>query len=368
VSLDFVEGLPMSHGYNCILIVVDLFSKFSHFIAVKHPFTALSIAKLFMTNVYRLHGLPTALVSNHDKIFTSTLWRELFRLAGVSLRLSSAYHPQSDGQTERVNQCMETFLRCFANAAPAKWFDYLHPCRILVQLHLAFDFEPITILCPLWSVTSSAGIDSFAACSMSSLDEWLQQKTAMQALIQQQLARAKSRTKLQADKNHIERVFTVGTWVYIKLQPYVQSSVAARSNKKLAYRFFGPYQILEKIGTIAYKLQLPAGSAIHPVFHVSQLKGAIPVTQVAQPLPVSLDGPRVPERVLQKRVATSGAAVWFQALVQWSGMPESLVTWEDVEGLRQRFPCAPAWGQAGPQEGGMSALLLLRQLKKARPR
>jgi transposase InsO family protein len=126
VSLDFVEGLPLSHGYNCILVVVDLFSKFGHFIAVKHPFTALSIAKIFMTNVYRLHGLPSALVSDRDRIFTSTLWRELFRLAGVSLRLSSAYHPQSDGQTERINQCMETYLRCFANAAPTKWFDYLH--------------------------------------------------------------------------------------------------------------------------------------------------------------------------------------------------------------------------------------------------
>lgn len=110
MSLDFVEGLPTSNGYNCILVVVDMFSKFSHFIALKHPFTALTVAKLFMTNIYKLHGLLMALVSDRDKIFTSTLWRELFRLAGVSLRLSSAYHPQSDSQTERVNQCMETFL------------------------------------------------------------------------------------------------------------------------------------------------------------------------------------------------------------------------------------------------------------------
>ena len=126
ISLDFVEGLPISHGFNCILVVVDLFSKYSHFVALKHPFSALSVAKIFMQHIYRLHGLPTALVSDHDRIFTSQLWRELFHLAGVDLHLSSAYHPQSDGQTERVNQCMETFLRCFANAAPSKWFDWLH--------------------------------------------------------------------------------------------------------------------------------------------------------------------------------------------------------------------------------------------------
>ena len=100
ISLDFVEGLPISHGFNCILVVVDLFSKYSHFVALKHPFSALSVAKIFMQHIYRLHGLPTALVSDHDRIFTSQLWRELFHLAGVDLRLSSAYHPQSDGQTE----------------------------------------------------------------------------------------------------------------------------------------------------------------------------------------------------------------------------------------------------------------------------
>lgn len=103
VSLDFIEGLPTSNGYSCILVIVDLFSKYSHFLALKHPFTALSVAKLFMKNIYKLHGLPSALVSDSDRVFTSQLWRELFRLAGVDLRLSSAYHPQSDGQTERVN-------------------------------------------------------------------------------------------------------------------------------------------------------------------------------------------------------------------------------------------------------------------------
>lgn len=125
ISLDFIEGLPHSHGYDCILVVVDLFSKYNLFIALKHPYTALSVAKLFMLHIYRLHGLPTALVSDRDKVFTSQLWRELFRLAGVELRMSSAYHPQSDGQTERVNQCMEVFLRCFANAIPTKWYDWL---------------------------------------------------------------------------------------------------------------------------------------------------------------------------------------------------------------------------------------------------
>lgn len=123
--------------------------------------------------------------------------------------------------------------------------------------------------------------------------------------------------------------------------------MAARANQKLSYRFFGPYLITEKIGSVAYRLQLPPHSTIHPVFHVSQLKIAVPVTHTVQPLPSSLDGLQVPEKVLQRRIARVGAEVRLQVLVKWSGMPATLATWEAMEGLRQRFPRVPAWGQAG---------------------
>ena len=97
ISVDFIEGLPVSGGLNCILMVVDTFSKYAHFIGLKHPFTAATVGKLFLSQVYKLHGLPTAIVSDCDRIFTSHFWKELFKLAGVDLCMSSTYHPQSDG-------------------------------------------------------------------------------------------------------------------------------------------------------------------------------------------------------------------------------------------------------------------------------
>lgn len=97
ISLDFIEGLPKSGGYNAILVVVDKFSKYAHFISLTHPFTALDVAKVFMQEIYRLHGLPLGIISDRDRIFTSQVWQELFCLCRTELNMSSSYHPQTDG-------------------------------------------------------------------------------------------------------------------------------------------------------------------------------------------------------------------------------------------------------------------------------
>jgi hypothetical protein len=101
--MDFVDGLPTLGLANCIMVVVDKFSKFAHFLPLHHPFTAQKVAQIFLDSVFRLHGMPTHIISDRDPIFTSTFWKELFRLAQVQLCMSTAYHPQSDGQTECVN-------------------------------------------------------------------------------------------------------------------------------------------------------------------------------------------------------------------------------------------------------------------------
>lgn len=124
--MDFIESLPLSAQYNCILVIVDKFSKYAHFIKRKHPFFALHVAKAYIEHVYKLHGMPIVIVSDRDRIFTSHLWKELFSLFGTQLSMSLAYHPQSDGQTECANQCIEAYLRCFIQSCPAQWSHWLH--------------------------------------------------------------------------------------------------------------------------------------------------------------------------------------------------------------------------------------------------
>jgi hypothetical protein len=297
ISMDFIEGLPRSGSANAILVIVDKYSKYAHFVPLRHPFTAAGVAKLFMDNIYKLHGLPSAIISDRDRIFTSRFWQSLFKLAGTSLHMSSAYHPQSDRQTERVNQCPKTFLRCFVNACPSQWIHWLSLAEYWYNTssHSALGRSPFEVLYGF--PPRHMGVPS-SAPNLPELSRWLEDRQLMLQLVRQHLLRAQARMKRQADKRRSERSFSVGDMVFVKLQPYVQSSVARRAHHKLAFRFFGPYRVLARIGHVAYRLELPPSAAVHPVFHVSQLKASAGDQVVSSSLPTDLVEFQVPAQVL----------------------------------------------------------------------
>ncbi|KAL0413692.1 UNVERIFIED_CONTAM: hypothetical protein Sradi_1570900 [Sesamum radiatum] len=124
--MDFITNLPPSCGKSAIWVIVDRLNKYAHFIALPSKFSAPSLATIFTVEIYRLHGMPKSIISNRDPRFLSTFWRELFRLSGTTLAYSSAYHPQTDGQTEVVYRVLSTYLSCFVSKEPQLWFRYLH--------------------------------------------------------------------------------------------------------------------------------------------------------------------------------------------------------------------------------------------------
>jgi transposase InsO family protein len=123
--MDFIEALPKVNGKTVVLTVVDRFSKAAHFIPLSHPYTALTVARAFFAEIVRLHGMPETIVSDRDPVFTSEFWRELFRLAGVKLQMTTAFHPQGDGQSEATNKIISMYLRCLTGDRPRHWLEWL---------------------------------------------------------------------------------------------------------------------------------------------------------------------------------------------------------------------------------------------------
>jgi hypothetical protein len=308
-------------------MVVDTFSKYAHFISLLHPFSALKVAQAFLSSVYKLHGLPEAIISDHDKIFTSHLWQELFRLSGTKLHMSTSYHPQSDGQTERVNQCLETFLRSFVHSCPSKWCSWIPLAEFWYNTcsHSSLGTSPFQVL--YGRSPRHFGITPSDSVTHSDIADWLSQRELMLRSIKHNLLRAQQRMKHQADKGRTDREFSVGDFVFVKLQPYVQTSVATRANHKLSFKYFGPFEIVQRIGKVAYKLLLPATTSIHPVFHVSQLKRCLKPTQsVSSNLPPTDAHLQFPEQVLDRGTISRGCSPVDQVLVRWSGQDDSLAT------------------------------------------
>lgn len=184
----------------------------------------------------------------------------------------------------------------------------------------------------------------------------LQDRQAQLDRLKIHLAAAQNRMKMQADKRRTERTFVVGEQVLLKLQPYTQSSMVNHQCPKLAFKFFGPFRVLEKVGLVAYRLELPAHSSIHPVFHVSQIKGYTPdFTPVFTELPhiPALDMEDTePEEILDRRLVKKGNAAIPQVLVKWKGIPATSATCEDMYVCKHRFPDDVAWGQATSPGGG----------------
>ncbi|KAL9462725.1 hypothetical protein AB3S75_000683 [Citrus x aurantiifolia] len=355
ITLDFVEGLPNSHGKNSILVVVDRLSKSAHFMALTHPFTAKTVAEKFIDGVVKLHGMPKSIISDRDPIFISKFWQEFFHMSGTQLKMSSAYHPQTDGQTEVINRCLEQYLRSFVHQWPKQWNSYLpwaeywynttyHESTGMTPFLALYGRHPPVV--PMYHVGSSPVHEVDQA--LLSRDELLRQ-------LKQNLKMATNRMKQFADTKRRDVEFKEGDMVFLRLPPYRQTTVFRRAHQKLASKYFGPYPILRRVGQVAYELKLPTGSRVHPVFHVSLLKkyvGEMP--QFSTDLPYVDDGGVLvlePDRIIDVRWLKRGGKLVEQNLVRWKRLPHEDATWEDSEFLAKQFPNLTLEDK-GPLRGG----------------
>ncbi|XP_038978713.1 uncharacterized protein LOC120109046 [Phoenix dactylifera] len=358
ISMDFIEGLPSSKGYEVVLVVVDRLSKYAHFIPVQHPFTAKTIAQTFVENIIRLHGVPRSIISDRDKIFMSLFWKELFSLQGSMLKAGSSYHPQTDGQTEVTNRILEQYLRCYCHEQQNRWADYLPWAEYWYNtsyqgstkkspFELVYGRTPPTLTRYEIGTTKNFEVEK----------ELLAREEVLK-IVKRELKKSQERMKKFHDRKRRDGELQPGDYVYLKLQPTQQKSLRKRVSYKLAKRYYGPYKILERIGKVAYKLELPYNSLLHPVFHISWLK-----KRVGDPSTIGVELPKFdeegrivlqPMKVLQCRIKRKGRnkrKVW-QVLMQWKDIPIEDATWEEYDEVARKYPKFHLEDKEVLQEGG----------------
>eukprot|EP00253_Pinus_taeda_P019597 PITA_19597 len=272
ISMDFITGLPKTKKNNdSIIMVVDKLSKAAHFIPVQSTYRAAQITHIFMQNVFRLHGLPKTIISDRDVKFTSAFWRMLFAELGTQLNFSTTYHPQTDRQTERVNQVVEDMLRAYVMQKPMLWEEYLHLVEFAYNngYHTSTQMSPFEDLYGRKCCTPSNWGGPEDRLSLG--PDMLTEMEDMVKKVRANLKAAQDKQKNFVDRKRRFKEYLVGDHVFIKIQAK-KSTLQWSGCAKLVPQYYGPFQVLARIVPIAYQLALPSHIRVHNVFHVSVLK------------------------------------------------------------------------------------------------
>ncbi len=267
ISMDFIVELPKSREMTTIMVVVDRLTKMAHFIPLRCLPTASIAADSFINNIFRLHGFPDSIISDRGSQFTSEFWKRMCKLLDINHSLSTANHPQTDGQTERVNGILEQYLRCFINERQTNWVDILP----FAEFSYNNTIQQSTKQSPFFS---NYGFNPKFSPEIPSFDNPNNaEKRVIDIennikLLKENLNNAKKTYKKYADKRRLNAPnFEVGqqVWLYKGLN-------VRNSKKKLADQMMGPFTITKKVSPLAFELDLPSDMRCHPVFHVSLLE------------------------------------------------------------------------------------------------
>ncbi|RVX06329.1 Transposon Tf2-2 polyprotein [Vitis vinifera] len=349
------SGLPRTlGGNNAIWVIVDWLTKSAHFLPMKVNFSLDCLASLYVKEIVRMHGVPISIVSDRDPRFTSRFWHSLQKALGTKLSFSTAFHPQTDGQSERVIQVLEDLLRACILDLQGNWDDHLP----LVEFAYNNSFQASIGMAPfeaLYGRKCRSPICWNDVGERKLLGPELVQLTVEKvALIKERLKAAQSRHKSYADQRKRDLEFEVGDHVFLKVSP-MKSVMRFGRKGKLSPRFVGSFEILERVGTLAYKVALPPSlSKVHNVFHVSTLRKCIyDPSHVVELEPIQnfedLTYEEVPVQIVDVMDKVLRHAVVKLVKVQWSNHSIRKATWELEEEMREKHPQLF-------QDSGMSSL------------
>jgi len=340
VTMDFIVQLPKTtQGFDAITVFVDKLSKQVHFCASHTTDSAIDVARLFFAQVFRLHGMPRTFISDRDSKFTGKFWRALCKMMGIKQNMSTAYHPQSDGQTERANRTLEEMLRPYISYHQRDWDKYLP----MMEFSYNNSVNPSTGYSPFflnqgYHPIVPSNLIKTTNTPIPAVSDFVQQQSSALALAQDAIAHAQLRQQQNEDRNRRPTPFAVGDKVLLSTEHISAAALANRPSKKLEPNFIGPFTIIEAINDNAFKLELPPSmQMIHPVFNADLLKAyhpspsAFPGRTPPRPPPILVEGTEEyeVESILDYRIK-GRRPEW---LIKWKGYPLDEASWEPKDSL-----------------------------------
>jgi len=331
LTMDFITGLPPSSdghcAYDAILVIVDRYSKMARYVPALKTWTALDVAEMFFKEVVCRYGVPKGIVSDRGSVFTSEYWGEICYQTQMIRKLSTAFHPQTDGQTERQNQSLEHYLRVYCCAEQDNWVSLLP----MAEFAYNNSRHASTAVSPFYAVHGrnanfpGAPEDGRLEREVPSAIERVERMRSAREQLEEHLRAAQQSQKKYYDQHHTPMAFKPGDMVLLNCK----NLKLTRPNKKLSDKFVGPFRVQSAVGTQAYRLYLPPKYRIHDVFHISLLKlhrrREGDPTDTAEPVDVLPDGEEVweVERILDRK--KHRGKTWYY--LRWKDCSEEYDEW-----------------------------------------
>jgi len=331
LSVDFVVELPLSSRHDAVMTVVDSVSKWTHFIPTHTTVTAEGAARLFLHQVWKLHGLLKCVVSDRGPQFVARFTRELYRLLGIKLVSSIAWHPQTNGQTECINQELDQYLQLFVNERQDDWYDLLPMTEFQHNNHVYSATQQPPFLLDTGHIPRMGFEPQQNHSDLETVNEFMERMRMAIKEAKSAICKAQEDMKRYYDRHRTPApVFNPGDKVFLD----ASDIRTTRPSQKLSHQQLGPFVVERRIGPIAYRLKLPYRmKQLYPVFNVVKLTLAPddPITgrkTEDHPPPIVIDGEAEweVEEILDSR--------WhrrrFQYLIKWKGYGREHNSWESA--------------------------------------
>ena len=360
VGVDLVTGLPPVEGYDAIVVYIDHYSKQVHVLPTTSNVDAEGIADIHYREVFRLHGVPTKIVSDRGPQFAARLMKALYLRLGITHALTTAYHPQSNGQTERANQEVEQHLRLFTNARQDDWVTHLPTAEFVLnnRMHSAHRMTPFEVM---YGYRPDFTVPTGPPTKFPALNSRL---TSLQE------TRKEAEASLRMEKRAMKRTFEKGKPPPHSFSPGEKVWLNSKdigltsASRKLTPRQLGPYEVLERTGELTYRLRLPPSMHQHPVFHVDRLSpwsgNSVNGFDPPPPPPVEIDDELEyeVESILDSRKYRNQ----YQYLVKWKGYDAGHNSWEPAAHLTHSTDLLTAFHATHPSAPRRLAASLFQTL------